>query len=87
MAWCFWSADEPPAEPGHSRPPTESARGDVHNGRVTILVSHRFSTVRMADLIVVMDGARVVEVGTHEDLLARGGTYAELYSIQATAYR
>ena len=65
----------------------ESARRDVHNGRVTILVSHRFSTVRMADLIVVMDGARVVEVGTHEDLLARGGTYAELYSIQATAYR
>ena len=59
----------------------------MHNGRVTILVSHRFSTVRMADLIVVMDGARVVEVGTHEDLLARDGTYAELYSIQATAYR
>ena len=54
---------------------------------MTILVSHRFSTVRMADLIVVMDGARVVEVGTHEHLLARGGTYAELYSIQATAYR
>jgi ATP-binding cassette subfamily B protein len=65
----------------------ESARRDVHNGRVTILVSHRFSTVRMADLIVVMDGARVIEVGTHDDLLARGGTYAELYSIQATAYR
>jgi len=65
----------------------ESARRDVRNGRVTILVSHRFSTVRMADLIVVMDGARVIEVGTHDDLLARGGTYAELYSIQATAYR
>ena len=57
------------------------------NGRITILVSHRFSTVRMADLIVVLDGARVVEVGTHEDLIARGGQYAELYAIQAAAYR
>jgi ATP-binding cassette subfamily B protein len=58
-----------------------------HNGRVTILVSHRFSTVRMADLIVVLDGARVVEVGTHDDLMARGGQYSELFTIQAAAYR
>jgi ATP-binding cassette subfamily B protein len=56
-------------------------------GRITILVSHRFSTVRMADLIVVLDGARVVEVGSHADLLAKGGQYAELYGIQAAAYR
>ena len=56
-------------------------------GRITILVSHRFSTVRMADLIVVLDGARVVETGTHEALMARGGQYAQLYSIQAAAYR
>ncbi len=54
---------------------------------ITILVSHRFSTVRMADFIVVLDGARVVESGAHEDLLARGGPYAQLYNIQATAYR
>jgi ATP-binding cassette, subfamily B, bacterial len=57
------------------------------SGRITILVSHRFSTVRMADLIVVLDGARVVEVGTHEELMTKGGTYAQLYGIQAAAYR
>jgi ATP-binding cassette, subfamily B, bacterial len=57
------------------------------NGRVTILVSHRFSTVRMADLIVVLDGARLVEAGAHEELMAKGGQYAELYGIQAAAYR
>jgi ATP-binding cassette subfamily B protein len=56
-------------------------------GRITILVSHRFSTVRMADLIVVLDGARVVEVGSHDELMARGGQYSELYGIQAAAYR
>ena len=64
-----------------------AARGGGHNGRITILVSHRFSTVRMADLIVVLDGARLVEVGTHEELMAKGGQYAELYGIQAAAYR
>ena len=56
-------------------------------GRITLLVSHRFSTVRMADLIVVLDGARVVEVGSHEELMAAAGHYAELYEIQAAAYR
>lgn len=56
-------------------------------GRITILVSHRFSTVRMASLIVVLDGARVIEVGAHEELVAKGGHYAELYGIQAAAYR
>jgi len=67
----------------------EAAHRDVTaaDGRITILVSHRFSTVRMADLIVVLDGARLVEFGTHEDLLARGGQYSELYGIQAAAYR
>jgi ATP-binding cassette, subfamily B, bacterial len=62
-------------------------RSESANGRITILVSHRFSTVRMADLIVVLDGAHVVEVGSHADLMARGGPYAELYGIQAAAYR
>jgi ATP-binding cassette subfamily B protein len=57
------------------------------NGRITVLVSHRFSTVRMADLIVVLDGARVVEVGSHAELMTRNGQYADLYGIQAAAYR
>ncbi|HEY0474258.1 MAG TPA: ABC transporter ATP-binding protein [Kribbella sp.] len=57
------------------------------DGRITILVSHRFSTVRMADLIVVLDGAQLVETGTHEALMARHGHYADLYQIQAAAYR
>ncbi len=57
------------------------------NGRITILVSHRFSTVRMADLILVLDGARLVEVGSHDELMAKGGQYSELYAIQASAYR
>ena len=56
-------------------------------GRITILVSHRFSTVRMADQIVVLDGARVVETGSHDELMQAGGVYAELYGIQARAYR
>jgi ATP-binding cassette subfamily B protein len=64
-----------------------AARDDNPSGRITILVSHRFSTVRMADLIVVLDGARVVEVGRHDELMANDGTYAELYNIQAAAYR
>jgi len=64
-----------------------AVRGGGVGGRITILVSHRFSTVRMADLIVVLDGARLVEVGTHEELMARNGQYSELYRIQAAAYR
>jgi ATP-binding cassette subfamily B protein len=63
------------------------ARQPAPEGGITILVSHRFSTVRMADFIVVLDGLRVVESGTHEALLAQGGQYAELYNIQANAYR
>jgi ATP-binding cassette subfamily B protein len=68
----------------------DAARGRSNgssSGRITVLVSHRFSTVRMADLIVVLDGSRLVEMGSHEDLMAKGGQYAELYGMQAAAYR
>jgi len=66
---------------------SQAARGSTPDGRITILVSHRFSTVRMADLILVLYGARLVEVGTHDELMAKKRHYAELYSIQAAAYR
>jgi ATP-binding cassette subfamily B protein len=68
-----------------------AARGDgsasSDAGSITILVSHRFSTVRMADLIVVLDGSRLAEVGSHDELMQRDGPYADLYRIQAAAYR
>ncbi|HTA30328.1 MAG TPA: ABC transporter ATP-binding protein [Candidatus Cybelea sp.] len=64
-----------------------AARSNRDSGQLTILVSHRFSTVRMADLIVVLKGARLVEFGTHDELKGKGGHYAELYDLQAAAYR
>jgi ATP-binding cassette subfamily B protein len=65
----------------------ESARAVARaTGGIAIFVSHRFSTVRMADLIVVVDGGRIAEYGTHAELLARGGIYAELFALQAAAY-
>ncbi len=62
-------------------------RAQARDGRITVVVSHRFSTVRMADLIVAVDGGRVVEQGNHQQLMARGATYAELYGLQASGYR
>jgi ATP-binding cassette subfamily B protein len=56
-------------------------------GRATLLISHRFSTVRMADRIYVMDGGRILESGTHEELLSQNGKYAHLYLLQAAPYR
>ncbi|HYZ01081.1 MAG TPA: ABC transporter ATP-binding protein, partial [Candidatus Binatia bacterium] len=56
-------------------------------GRVTLLVSQRFTTVRMADLIVVLDGGRVVETGDHAALVRAGGLYAELFELQSRGYR
>jgi ATP-binding cassette subfamily B protein len=56
-------------------------------GKMAILISHRFSTVRMADRIAVIQEGRIAELGTHDELLSRAGTYAELFSMQAEGYR
>ncbi|MBW3537001.1 MAG: ABC transporter ATP-binding protein/permease [Actinobacteria bacterium] len=56
-------------------------------GAITVLVSHRFSTVRMADVIMVVQEGGLAEVGSHSELMARGGLYAELFELQARAYR
>jgi ATP-binding cassette subfamily B protein len=62
-------------------------RSAQSTGAITVLVSHRFSTVRMADVIVVLDGNTVREVGSHAELLAHEDLYAELFELQARAYR
>ncbi len=60
---------------------------DLSQGKTAILISHRFSTVRMADRILVIEGGRVVEAGAHADLVAARGRYAELFELQAAGYR
>ncbi|HEU0076976.1 MAG TPA: ABC transporter ATP-binding protein, partial [Longimicrobiaceae bacterium] len=60
---------------------------DLTEGKMAVLISHRFSTVRMADRIVVLEHGRVLEEGTHETLLALDGRYAELFGLQAAGYR
>jgi ATP-binding cassette subfamily B protein len=60
---------------------------ELTKGRMALLISHRFSTVRMADRILVLAGGEIQEQGTHEQLLALGGRYAELFELQAAGYR
>jgi ATP-binding cassette subfamily B protein len=60
---------------------------DLSLGKTAILISHRFSTVRMADRILVLENGQVVEAGSHEQLVASGGRYAELFELQASGYR
>jgi len=60
---------------------------ELTKGRMAVLISHRFSTVRMADRILVLRSGELVDQGTHEELVARGGLYAELFSLQAAGYR
>ncbi len=59
----------------------------LSRGRITILISHRFSTVRMADQIAVLDRGRIVEHGSHEELMRLNGSYAHLFTLQARGYR
>jgi ATP-binding cassette subfamily B protein len=61
--------------------------GRARAGRIAILISHRFSTVRIADQILVLANGRIVESGSHQQLLARGGHYASLFELQAAGYR
>jgi ATP-binding cassette subfamily B protein len=56
-------------------------------GKSAIFISHRFSTVRLANRILVLEHGGILEQGTHQELLARGGRYAELFTLQAEAYR
>ena len=60
---------------------------ELTKGKTAVLISHRFSTVRMADRILVIEHGQPVEIGSHEELLARGGRYAELFQLQAAGYR
>jgi ATP-binding cassette subfamily B protein len=60
---------------------------DLAKDKTAILISHRFSTVRMADRILVLDGGRIVEQGSHDELVGLGGRYARLFELQAKGYR
>ncbi len=60
---------------------------DLTKGKSAVLISHRFSTVRMADRIIVLDKGQLIEIGSHEELLQKEGRYAELFKLQAMGYR
>lgn len=65
----------------------DAAHRARRRGAITLLVTHRFSTVAAADIVIVLDRGKVVEMGTHAELVASGGHYAELYELQARGYR
>jgi ATP-binding cassette subfamily B protein len=60
---------------------------DLTRGKSAVLISHRFSTVRMADRILVLERGELIEIGSHDELLAQNGRYAELFHLQAKGYR
>jgi ATP-binding cassette subfamily B protein len=60
---------------------------ELTDDKIAIVISHRFSTVRMADQIIVLDKGRIIEKGSHEELVKLGGRYATLFNLQAQGYR
>ena len=60
---------------------------DLTKGRTSVLISHRFSTVRMADRILVLNKGELLEIGSHKELLQKNGKYAELFQLQAKGYQ
>jgi hypothetical protein len=84
------SADPRRAGGGAGRPlRTRGVSGfkELGKGKTAVLISHRFSSIRMADRILALAGGAVEAQGTHEELLARPGRYAELFELQAAGYR
>jgi hypothetical protein len=91
---CWSSSTSPPrpwtptpSTPCSSATPRRRPAYAANAGTITLLVSHRFATVRMADLIVYLEEGHTTEAGTHDELLAAGGRYAELFTLQASSYR
>ena len=60
---------------------------EITKGRIALLISHRFSTVRMCDRIVVLEDGKIREEGSHDELMGQGGRYASLFEMQASSYR
>lgn len=60
---------------------------ELTEGKLSLLISHRFSTVKMADRIIVLENGQISEQGTHEQLITRGARYAEMFDMQASNYR
>ena len=60
---------------------------ELTQGKIALLISHRFSTVRMADRIVVLENGRIAEQGSHQQLISLGGRYSVMFELQASGYR